>query len=60
MTIKGAHTARGVATTLNAEQLDKIRAMIEFLQEVERIYNDMNDSWLDGGFDGNNPSVRRF
>ena len=45
MTIKGSHTAQDVATALNPEQLDKIRAMIAFLQEVERIASDLSDSW---------------
>ena len=42
-----AHAARGIAAALNAEQLWKIRSVIEFLQEIEQIANDFHasDNW---------------
>ena len=41
------HAARSIAAALNAEELFKIRSVIEFLQEVEQIANDLHvsDNW---------------
>jgi hypothetical protein len=60
MTLKGAHTAQDVASALNAEQLEKISAMIEFLREVEQLYHQMNFGGVEDIFNGDDRGIGRF